>query len=330
MIHSMDTMMKEVAKLSLQEELEKMAGIDEDSMHYLSLSEMQIQLLAKKIGVMPLEYQNILLLWYCFEQESSEIEEVLGVTQIEEKLKYVNKLLSRRLGLNDSWIEEESMEEACKQALIQMMRGYRHMKAVRNPQYSREFREKLKGIQIRKSPATLSAVISKRIAAAMLISALGFSALLAVNGEAREKFLGWVVEVFSEFTIFDRKGDEENRDFSQLEKFHFNYIPTGYWLEDIKEGNSVRIYEYVNENKECMTIRLFISPEGMKTYFNTEGVEVEETIVRGLQGYVTQNDTSSSLLWYEDGIEFLLYGKLSREEIVKIAENIVKESESLK
>lgn len=317
--------MKEVARLSLLDELEKMAEIDEDNIQYQSLSELQIGQLAKKIRSMPMEHQNILFLWYCFDQESYEIEELLGITQVEEMLKYMNKLLSRRMGLKDSWIDDESMEEACRHYFIQMMKEFHDMKVVGIPKYSREFREKLKGIRIRKSPATLSSIISKRVAAAVLISALGFSTLLAVNGEAREKFFGWVIEVFPEFSIFDRKGDREHSDPTNLEKFYFSYIPSGYWLEDTRMGANMKIYGYENKNKDKLVIQLLISPEGSKTFINTEGIEAEEIVVRDLQAYIIENGTSISLIWHEDGVEFLVSCTLSREEIVKIAENLVKE-----
>lgn len=327
MMHTMDTMMKEVARLSLLEELEKMAAIDEDSIQYQSLSELQIWQLAKKIKYMPLEHQHILLLWYCFDLDSSEIEELLGITQVEEMLKYMNKLLSRRMGLKDSWIEGESMEEACRQYFIQMMREFHDMKAVGIPKYSREFREKLKGIRIRKSPATVSSVISKRVAAALLISALGFSTLLAVNGEAREKFLGWVIEVFPEFSIFERKGSGEPVDFNELEKFHPSYIPSGYWLEDTFKGFSIKLYQYTDENGEKITIQLAVSLEGTRNYLNTEGAKTEKIIIRGVEGYIIQNGNLTQLLWCEGGMDFLIAANLGREEVVKIAENIIKESE---
>ena len=64
--------------------------------------------------------------------------------------------------------------------------------------------------------------------------------------------------------------------------------------------------------------RIVIDPYG------TEGAEVEEIILKGFQGYIWKTDEMTYLIWHQYGVEFHIVGNLNKDEISKVAKNILK------
>ncbi|WP_058487021.1 hypothetical protein [Defluviitalea phaphyphila] len=184
--------MKYACELSLHSELEKMYKLNMDSIMYQTLSSENVNQLARKIGLLPLEYRSILFLRYCFNSTSSEIEKVLETENVISKLRYIQKMLSSFMGLGDLWIDENSMIRACNIALTEDIKDYDNIKVLHKPNYSKSFRRKLKDIKIKQNHNKMAILIAKRVAIFALISLLTFSVVLAVNVEARKRTFDWV------------------------------------------------------------------------------------------------------------------------------------------
>lgn len=86
--------MKDVSKLSLQAELQKMSKLDFNSIVYETLSDQQIDLLVEKISLLPQEYRNILFFRYTFNSTPSETDNILETENSKAKLPYIQKMLS--------------------------------------------------------------------------------------------------------------------------------------------------------------------------------------------------------------------------------------------
>ncbi|WP_058487020.1 DUF4367 domain-containing protein [Defluviitalea phaphyphila] len=71
-------------------------------------------------------------------------------------------------------------------------------------------------------------------------------------------------------------------------------------------------------------VKLFSLPNEGKSYYDTENTNIEEITLKGSQAYMWQTDDVIYLIWYQDGVECHIVGNLSRDEILKIAENISK------
>lgn len=61
-------------------------------------------------------------------------------------------MLSCFMDLGNSWIDDNSLKKACEIALIEDEKNYDNIEILHQPNYSKDFRRKLKHIKIRQSP----------------------------------------------------------------------------------------------------------------------------------------------------------------------------------
>lgn len=316
--------LKEVFQLSLQDELERMIQLNMKSIMYQSLSDEDVEQLAIKIGLLPLEYRSMLFFRYCFINEPSEIDRLLEIENSIGKLRYIQKMLSRLIGLNGSWIDEASMERACKIALIEETKDYSNIEILYKPNYSKPFRRKLKNIRIKKDFNKVLRRIAKSAAVFILVCILSFCSVLAVNAETREKVFDWIIEVFEKFSIITPQGIDEGNNSEELRSLKMNYIPTGFELVDVHKGRNMLIYNYSGDSDQEFDVKLFTSLGKNKSYYDTEGAKIDEFTFKGSQAYMWQTNEIIYLIWYEDGIECHVIGNLDKDTILKVAENILK------
>lgn len=316
--------MKVVSQLSLEDELKKLSKINTENIVYQLLSDEQVDQLAEKIALLPLEYRNILFFRYCFNTNPSETEEMLEIENSISKLRYIQKMLSGFMGLENLWIDDNFMKKSCQIALAEDDKNYDNIIGLHQPNYSKDFRRKLKEIKIRRNFNRIFMLVAKRVAIFIFVVFLSFSAVLAVNAEAREKVFDWIIEKFPKFSIFVSEDIDENKELVELTSFTINYIPEGFELVDINEGRKMLIYNYFGENNQEFYIKLLDSSDKGKSYYDTEGVEVEEIIFKGSKGYTWQTNEMNYLIWHQNGVEFHIVGNLNKDEILKVAKNILK------
>lgn len=228
--------MKVVSQLSLEDELKKLSKINIENIIYQPLSDGQVDQLAKKISLLPLEYRNILFFRYCFNTNPSETKEMLEIENSISKLRYIQKMLSGFMGLKNSWIDNETMKKSCQIALAEETKIHDNIIGLHQPNYSKNFRQKLKEIKIKRNSYRIFMSIVKRVAVFILVFLLSFSAVLVVNAEAREKVFDWIIEKFPKFSIFTSEDIDENKESVELASFTINYIPDGFELVDINQG----------------------------------------------------------------------------------------------
>ncbi len=319
-----NNILKEVFQLSLQDELERMIKLNMNSIIHQSLSDEEVEQLAIKIGLLPSEYRSIIFFRYSFNNTPSETDRILEIENSIGKLRYIQKMLSGLMGINNSWIDDNSMERACKIAIIEDTKDYNNIKVLHKPNYSKAFRRKLKDIKIKQNPNNILMLLAKRVAVFILVCILSFSAVLAVNAEAREKVFEWIIEVFEKFSIITPQDIDEGNNSVELTSLKINYIPTGFELVDIHKGRNMLIYNYSIESNQEFYIKLYSSYGENKSYYDTEGVEIKEIIFKGSQAYMWQTDEIIYLIWYQDGIECHIVGNLNKDELLKVAEDISK------
>lgn len=324
MSETANNILKEVCSLSLKDELEKLTKLNLNSISYQSLSDGETNQLAIKIGLLPLEYRNILFFRYCFNNTPAEIDKVFEIENTLGKLPYIQRMLSSFMRFESSWIDESSMKKACEIALVEELKDYENTQILHKPNYSNSFKRKLKNIKIKQNPNNIFLLIVKRVAISLLIFFLSFSAILVVNIEAREKVFDWIIEMFPEFSIFIPKDLDEDSGLVELTSFKINYIPDGFELMNINEGHKMIIYNYISENNQEFYIKILASSGEDKSYYDTEGSKIDEVNVKGIQAYTWETDKMTYLIWYIDGIEYHIVGNLNRDDILKVAENISK------
>lgn len=317
-----DDILKDVFFLSFKDELEKISIFNTRNIKYQLLNDKQIDQLIKKIGLLPPDYRNILYFRYCFNNTPSETDKVLGIENAKGKLRYTQKMLSNLMGLDDSWIDDKSMERACEIVLLEDTKEYDNLQMLQKPNYSKNFRRKLKDIKINPSLKDTFMPMTKSAAAFILVGLLSFSSIIAVNAEARGKVFDWIVEIFPKFSIFTSENTSSDANIVDLASFNINYIPKGFELVTMHKGRMMLIYEYSAGKDERLTIK-FVSPSGNgKSYYDTENTEIEEFILKDSKAFTWESDNIRSLIWSQDGIECHISGNVSKEEILKVAESI--------
>lgn len=315
--------MKDVCELSFQDELQKINDLDINNIIYETLSEEQINNLAKKIGLLPFEYRSVLFFRYCFNNTPSETDKILKIENSKNKIRYIQKMLSNFMGIKNSWIDNNSMEEACQLALSADMRNYDSIEILEKPIYSKSFRKKLKELNI-KQDNNIFFLIAKKAAILILVFIMSLSTFLVFNTEARTKFINWIIEKFPKYSIFTYQYVNEDNSSVDLASFKIKYIPKGFELSNTHEMRNALIYNYLSDSNQVFDIKLSVPSGENKSYYDTENAEIEEFIFKESQAYTWQTDGITYLLWYQDGVDFNIYGNLSKEEIIKIAENISK------
>lgn len=99
-----------------QRDLEKCRERDLDEKKFCELNDYEIEILSKRVEVLPIEFRSILYFYYYFDYSIADIEDVMGKEQINEKRLYAETILSVFMGLEDV-MDRHSLSIACKQAL---------------------------------------------------------------------------------------------------------------------------------------------------------------------------------------------------------------------
>ncbi len=324
MDNAVKNVLKDACELSFQDELQKLVELDISKIVYQSLPTAQINKLAHKIDLLPFEYKSILFFRYCFNSTPSETDKILKIENSKNKLRCIQKMLSCFMDLGNSWIDDNSLKKACEIALVRDSKDYNNIEILRKPNYSKNFRRKLKDIRIRQSTNNIFMLIAKRVAVFVLVCVLSFTTVLVVNVEAREEVFNWITEVFDKFCIFNPQNIDKDNNLAEPILLKINYIPNGFKLKDTQEFRKMLVYNYLSNNNQELIIKLFSSDRKGRSYYDTENVEIEEFIFKESQAFTWQTDKMTYLIWHQDGIECHVSGNLSKDEVIKIAENILK------
>ena len=216
------------------------------------------------------------------------------------------------------------MEKACQIVLIETTKDYEDAEVLYKPNYSKDFRRRLKDIKIKQNLNNIPILIAKKVAVFILVSILSLSATLVVSVEAREKMLGWIIQVYPKFSIFTQQNIDGDNTLVKLTSLKINYIPKGFELVDIHEGRKMLIYNYLSEKNQELTIKFFDPSGEGKSYYDTEETEIEEKMFKDSRAYMWETDVMTYFVWHQDGIECHISGNLNKEEIIRVTENILK------
>lgn len=319
-----NNIMRELSQLSLEDDLKQLESLDSENFHGQTLSLDDIKKLSLNINLLPSEYKSILFFSYCFNSKPTEINKILEIDNSVGKLRYTEKMLSNIMGLEKKWIDVESMKAACKLALDEYLKDYNNIEIKNKPNYSMDFRRKLRDISINRNIPSKLKFITKRVAIFILICLLSFSTFLAINSEARERVFNWIIETFPKFSIFTSDSSDELNEPIELGELQINYIPDEFELTDTFEDQEMLIYIYESKTQEQFDIMLVDASGAARSYYDTEDAEIEEIIIKESQGYTWERDGIRYLIWTQGGIEYHISGDLNLDEIIKIGENILK------
>lgn len=128
----------------------------------------------------------------------------------------------------------------------------------------------------------------------------------------------FILEKFEKYTAFQLTEDNKN---SVNGEINVGYIPDGYEFVSKDIAGKNIFVRYQAPDGELFTI--FKSSSSAKVDFNTEFFDTEEVVVAGVNYvYCKGNKGVDNLIWTKNDYVYRIDGELSKEEFIKIAENI--------
>lgn len=323
MIKNQNLELKKIADFLYRE---KVQGLKNKNFLEKDLNDNQIKSLALVINDLPFSYQGLLKAKFIYKMTPSEVEKVFAIEDPRSLIIFVVDILSKKLGLQDQVISEKSLEAACilveKSDLIDANNLTNNDLAFKP---TKNFKKTLKKAGL--DPRRPYEKILKRVASFILIVLSSILVFLSFNVAAREKFFDWIIKDFGLYSTFTPEIiDPDSPNAAKLKDLKINYIPDGFELIDEKSSRLTKNFWYINSENEdlffSITFHKLVSENSISMY-DTEDAVLEEIFINGNKGYYWTHGTNM-VLWQQNNIECFIDGSISREEIIKIAENISK------
>ena len=164
-----------------------------------------------------------------------------------------------------------------------------------------------------------------KAAAAVLIIALAGLAAVTIGADAiRSYFLNFILDEGAPGTEYNFTVKEtqsvEDYELYLSGQYEFGYVPEGYSLTDISTTEHLAGYTYEKEDGSWFAVD--ISPLEGNFGVDTENATIESLNINGYEAVYISNDRRNSLVWYNSYNAFIMVGTISKEEMIKIAENV--------
>lgn len=161
-----------------------------------------------------------------------------------------------------------------------------------------------------------------RAVAAVLVVVIMLNTVLVVSVEAyREKFFEIIQTVTERFTSFFVEVDDDApvTEFVPIEP---PYIPEGF--EEIERFVDGFVIEIVYSNGDQDICYSQIKAGAGVMYIDTEDARTERIQIGAQEVYVITEDNMITVYWVCDGSEFLIISNAACDQILAVAENIIK------
>ena len=168
----------------------------------------------------------------------------------------------------------------------------------------------------------------KRLLLVAIILSILISAMSVVA--ARETVRNFFIRIYETFTeiIFNRDVDqlpETTQTVSTASDPSLAMLPTwqpeGYEKIDQLETGGIYQIIYANQAGDELVFERHFS-DTMSMLLDTEGVQVEEVHIGTITGFYYSKKNWQTLIWQEDTYILMIYGKISKEELLNMANSI--------
>lgn len=181
---------------------------------------------------------------------------------------------------------------------------------------------------VKKWHRTLGQQIRHYALAAVLALAILTSTIFAIP-QTRTIAIDLIRQWFEDHVTFSYNNDINDFVLPEIE---ISYIPEGYELVEnggIEVPGSYIILEYKNQNNNILDIDIYVAGKNFTSSINSEFCDIEYVKLKnGIQAQLFKaldSNRLSDLIWTsKDGkLFFAINGKLSEEELIKIADGII-------
>ncbi len=192
-----------------------------------------------------------------------------------------------------------------------------------SPQFEKKMRKLINSIGRKDRIKKFKRFAAKSVVVLSIVFTLIFGGLLT-QPEVFASVQNVFRSVFDTHDRYDYVGEElttENFD----NNIRLGYVPDGY---NLSEGfyTSINVALYYKNETDDITFEYGIA-DFISTSFDNEHSSYSSFYYNDVEYHYYEsndNDFKSRLVWYKDGYIFGVYAHLSKEELVKIAENIKK------
>lgn len=219
------------------------------------------------------------------------------------------------------------LAEALEECLDKELKEFDEIKLDEPHEFSKEFEKKMRKIinSIGKKDRVKKYVSFGRKAIVTAAAVLGiiFGGLLT-QPEVYASVQNVIRNVFDKYDKYEYVGESLTVD-NFDDSFRLGYVPDGYSLSNGAYSPVYVVLTYTNEN-EIIEFSYGIADGLTASYDNEHNFFDTFTAGEIEYYYYNSNDENfySSLVWYDGGYSFGLNAHLSKDELVKIAENIEK------
>ncbi len=287
--------------------LEKLA--EKTEFRYIDLTAEQENLLFSSILKISIENQNLLIFKNYYNHSFAEIEDITGIENAKGEYFNILGVLSERLNIDNAMMSESSMKKVCQRVAEkineEIMKDFE------------QFNEELKPVSNNRKRTKFTSVFSSKVASIVLIFLVSSALLVGANAYAQGKIFKWIVKTFDEYTSFNiTKEDIVNKEDVSIK---IGYIPEGFELKKKTLSSSTDIYYYKNKNKRLIINFLY---DNVNTGLNTEDVVQEEFELDGIKVITWEKENKHYFVLNIKGIACQIYGDISKEEFIKIYNDI--------
>ena len=110
---------------------------------------------------------------------------------------------------------------------------------------------------------------------------------------------------------------------SNIEMYYQSeYIPNGFELGSIKDLGDTKIIIYINEDNEEIVFNQ--SPNGTNFKIDSEDAIVNTIDINGKEAILLSKEGMNTLFWYDEEYSFYLLSTVNHDELILMAESIIK------
>lgn len=119
------------------------------------------------------------------------------------------------------------------------------------------------------------------------------------------------------------KADDSEQRTVLSEKFDSRlptYMPEGYFVESVEEGKDDCTVFYRNDSDGYYSVLYYANV--VDAAIDTENAEIFEQEIRGQSAVISEKNGKTIIVWYPNGHEYIIEGKISIDEMIFILESI--------
>lgn len=166
------------------------------------------------------------------------------------------------------------------------------------------------------------AKVAERVAACFLIAVLLAGAVIATVPQARAAFMRVVIEWTEKYTKFTAEGDGIH---TAMPQWTLGYLPDGY--VEIERLETEQLLEIYYQNDAGGFLAFGAMSQSGSLLVNNEGVQYHQQVIEGVVYHLFEAETIdnfSQVVWDAHGYRFNVNGSLSVDELLTIAESVIK------